>query len=821
MDRLTLQVQQTARMDFKLTVGSINEKVTVAASADVLQTENATVGTVIDSAKIVQLPLNGRNFIQLAQLVPGVQPGTPGSITVRRGRGSVGQTDAAFGSTAASANGQRDTADRFFLDGIETMDYDAVTYSFSPSIDSISEFKVETSTYSAESGSAPGAQVNMITKSGANALTGTLWEFNRNDALTQSYDAIANKSVQPARLNRNQFGANIGGPVVLPKIYHGKDKTFFFFNWESGYAAQGATPTPLTIPPAAIRTGDFSQLVNAKTKAPIAVLDPFSGQPFANNIIPTSRLSPQSLAFLQFVPQPNLNATAVNNYLPPRFTALPYQRNYTARIDHTLSSRDTLSGTYLFNDTYEASIPIWGHDERNNLGRTQNAQANEVHTFTPALINSVRFGWHTFDESEVFGTTNDPAYDVTGKMNLPGVSRLPLEYGPPTVTINGPDGLFSVYNLQRQIGPRTRGNSIYQLLDTVSWQRGTHFLKFGMELNRRNVLFSQSRAPRGAFTFDGTYTGSALADFMLGYVKSDNLNPTHTNTNLTDITQAYYVNDDWKTTDRLTINLGLRWDYFAPYTQSDDKFANIYQNGFLLGNVYTPANSPYGRGLLQRNLKDFGPRFGFAYRPRALGRFRRARRLRHLLHIRDFECYLRDGGRCTGHSGRKRYRQFERPPQHLFQRSLRCGYKQRRPAVRGQQRSELEGQLHSAVEFQHTEEAARQDRPRCWLRRVEGNSSDRHLSGPEHASDVSGSTDSRSRLSCFAPSGPAFSAGRHGRQIRRQFDLPCAAGERRTPAGTRIYLSCVVHLCQIHLGTIGHWRSGWRRFLYRHSPESL
>ena len=619
VDRLTLQVQQTARMDFKLSVGSINEKVTVAASADVLQTENATVGTVIDSAKIVQLPLNGRNFIQLAQLVPGVQPGTPGSITVRRGRGSVGQTDAAFGSTAASANGQRDTADRFFLDGIETMDYDAVTYSFSPSIDSIAEFKVETSTYSAESGSAPGAQVNMITKSGANVVSGTLWEFNRNDALTQSYDAIANKSVQPARLNRNQFGANIGGPVVLPKLYHGKDKTFFFFNWESGYAAQGAAPTPLTIPPAAIRTGNFSQVVNAKTRAPIAIVDPFSGQPFANNIIPTSRLSPQSLAFLQFVPQPNLNATALNNYLPPRFTALPYQRNYTARLDHTLSSRDTLSGTYLFNDTYEASIPIWGHDERNNLGRTQNAQGNEVHTFTPALINSVRFGWHTFDESEVFGTTNDPAFDVTGKMNLPGVSRLPLEYGPPTITINGPDGVFSVYNLQRQIGPRTRGNSIYQLLDTVSWQRGTHFLRFGMELDRRNVLFSQSRAPRGSFTFDGTYTGSAMADFMLGYIKSDNLNPTHTNTDLTDLSQAYYVNDDWKTTDRLTINLGLRWDYFQPYTQKDDKIADIYQNGFRLTNVFTPANSPYGRGLLQRNLKDFGPRFGFAYRPSILG----------------------------------------------------------------------------------------------------------------------------------------------------------------------------------------------------------
>ena len=615
VDRLTLQVKQTARMDFQLTPGSINEKITVAASAEVLQTENATVGTVIDSGKIVELPLNGRNFIQLAQLVPGVQPGTPGSITVRRGRGSVGQTDAAFGSTSASANGQRDTADRFFLDGIETMDYDAVTYSFSPSVDSLAEFKVETSTYSAESGSAPGAQVNMITKSGTNRITGTLWEFNRNDALTQSYDAIANKSVQPGRLNRNQFGANIGGPVVLPKIYNGKDKTFFFFNWESGYVAQGDAPTPLTIPPAAIRTGDFSQLVNSKTKVPIRILDPFSGQPFPNNVIPTTLLSPQSLAFLQFVPQPNLNSSFVNNYLPPRFTALPWQRNYTARIDHNLSTHDTLSGTYVFNDTFEASIPVWGHDERNNLGRTQNAQGNEIHTFSPSLINSVRFGWHTFNEAEIFGTTNNPAFDVTGKMNLPGVSRLPIEYGPPTININGPDGIYSVYNLQRQIGPRTRGNSIYQLLDTVSWQRGSHFLKFGLELNRRNVTFSQARAPRGSFTFDGTYTGSALADFMLGYIKSDNVNPTHTDTNLTDSTQAYYVNDDWKATDRLTVNLGLRWDYFQPYTQNDDQFADIYQNGFQLTTVFTPANSPYGRGLLQRNLNDFGPRFGFAYRP--------------------------------------------------------------------------------------------------------------------------------------------------------------------------------------------------------------
>ena len=194
IESLALQVEQAARFDFALKIGNITETVDVVASATLLQTENASVGTVIDASKIVDLPLNGRNFIQLAQLVPGVQAGTPGSITVRRGRGSVGQTDSAYGSTAASANGSRDTANRFYLDGIEMMDYDAMTYAFSPSVDSLAEFKVQTSTYSGEFGGAHGGQINMITKGGSNLLHGTLWEFNRNDQLTQSYDALQRKA---------------------------------------------------------------------------------------------------------------------------------------------------------------------------------------------------------------------------------------------------------------------------------------------------------------------------------------------------------------------------------------------------------------------------------------------------------------------------------------------------------------------------------------------------------------------------------------------------------------------------------------------------
>lgn len=616
-DQVTLQVQQTARVDFSLKVGDVTETVRVEASAALLQTDTSTVGTVIDSAKIVDLPLNGRNFVQLAQLIPGVQAGTPGSITVRRGRGSIGQQDAPFGSTGMSANGSRDTANRYFIDGIEFMDYDAMTYSFSPSVDSIAEFKVETSTYSAEAGGAPGGQVNMITKRGGNQFHGTLWEFNRNNALTQTYDAIAQRDVDPPRLNRNQFGANLGGPISIPKLYSGTDRTFFFFNWESGRLAQGAVPGFRIVPTQAQRNGNFSGLVNARTGQPIVLNDPL-GVGIVNNVIPQRALSPEAQAFLQFQALPNTQQGAFN-YLSQNFSAVSTQDNYNGRVDHMFGSKAQISGRYVFNDTYEAGVPFWGNDERNNLGRTHNVSGSYTHTLSPSLINEFRTGWHRFSESEVFGTTNKAEFDITGKMNLPGVSRLENEFGPPSISVNGPDGAFSFYDLQRQIGPRDRSNSILQFADTLSRQTGKHFLRFGVDLARRGVTFEQARDPRGSFTFDGTYTGSALADFLLGYVRSGRLNPAHTSTDLTNLWQAYFVNDDWKVTPNLTINMGLRYDVFGRYVQADDKFVNIEQNGFTLTRLVTTETSPYGRTLMAGDHNNFGPRFGFAYRPTFLG----------------------------------------------------------------------------------------------------------------------------------------------------------------------------------------------------------
>jgi hypothetical protein len=523
------------------------------------------------------------------------------------------------------------------------MDYDAMTYAFSPSVDSLAEFKVQTSTHSAAYGGAPGAQVNMITKSGTNVYHGALWEFNRNDELTQSYDAIAGKGVTSPRLNRNQFGANFGGPVWIPRIYRGADKTFFFFNWESGYAAQGASPQYKIVPTEAQRNGDFRGLKDSRA-TPITLKDPFC-MGMMNNQVPKSALSPQAFTFLAFEPLPNAG-TGVFNYLTKPASAVSTQKNFTGRIDHTRSGKDLMWARYVFNDIYEAGIPIWGHDERNNLGRTQNVSASWIRTLRLTLVKEARGGWHRFYEAEGFGTTNDAAYDVAGKMGVPLASRLPEDYGPPSIFVSGSDGVYNMYDLQRQIGPRIRSNSISPFSDSLSWQKGRHFLSLGGGLDYRGVTFGQARNPRGQFAFDGTYTGSAFADFLLGYIRSDNINPTHTSTDLYGYWYAGYVNDDWKIAPRLSLTLGLRYDYFQRYKQKDDRFVDIQLNGFVAGNLVTTKTSAYGRELLVPDRDDFGPRFGFAWRPSLM-------RLRYLLHAGDLKRNLRYGRRSAGHQRSK------------------------------------------------------------------------------------------------------------------------------------------------------------------------
>ncbi len=613
--RFQLSVDQVARLDMKLSLGQTAETITVEGGALLMQTENATVGTVIDSQKVVELPLNGRSFVQLALLTPGVNPGTPGSITVRRLRGSVGQ------AVGMSANGARDTQNRFYYDGIEAMDLDSYSFSFSPSIDAIHEFKVQSSTYSAEVGGAPGGQVNLATKSGSNQFHGTAWWFNRNDAFTALNGFQPRVAgAKPPRLNRNQYGLNLGGPLLVPKVYSGKDKTFFFFNWESGRQVAGSFGGQALIPPVALRQGDFSSIA-----AP--VVDPTTGQPFPGNRIPANRIASHARLFLDgFVPQPNTNETGIN-YRGPRVAAPITQDQYVARIDHTFSGSDTLSGSYIFNTQADDTTPLFVFDTRGNTGRAQNFSLAETHVFSPTMVNELRAGLHRFFDHEVFGTTDKAEYDVGNKIGIPGVATRSRDFGPPTFNAG------YVMPTVRGIGPRDRLNQLWQISDNLSFRRGAHNFKAGALIARRNWTFDEAVNPRGSFDYSGLVTAAAgttgtrdnqFAEFLLGLATGAQVSVDPFATRMNNWWQAYYLQDDWKVSPNLTLNFGLRYEYYKPPVQRG-KATNFDLNGFVpvrqtfhgFPDIADTADRP--AALVYPDRNDFGPRIGFAYQlPKAM-----------------------------------------------------------------------------------------------------------------------------------------------------------------------------------------------------------
>lgn len=612
ISQFQLSVDQVARINVQLQVGQITEQVSVTAAATGLQTEESSVGTVIDSQKVVELPLNGRSFVQLALLTPGVNPGTPGSITVRRNRGAVGQ------SVAMSANGARDTQNRFYYDGIESMDLDSYNFSFSLSVDAIQEFKVATSTYTGDIGGAPGGQVNVMTRSGTDRFHGGAWEFNRNDA----FAALApfqphTPTAKPPRLNRNQFGANIGGPVSIPKIYNGKQSTFFFFNWESGRQVAGSFGGTAFVPPAAYRSGDFSA-------SSVDIYDPLNNQPFPRNVIPSTRIQNYASKFLSFVPAPNANESAIN-FRGPRVSAPINQDQYVARLDHRFNTKNSLYGSYIFNTQADNTTPVFGADTRGNRARGQNLSLTDTHVVSPSIVNELRLGWHRFFEHEFFGTTGNSALDVANLIGLPGVSKDPRNFGYPTFGGAGYD-----FPSTRGIGPRDRLNQLWQVSDNISIRKGNHFLKLGALVARRNWTFDESVNPRGSFTFDGrTTSGGAapvreqgFAAFLLGLATDAQVSVDPFATRMNNWWQAYYFQDDWHVTPHLTLNIGMRYEYFAPPIQRG-KATNFDLNGPVPG--FVPSRQTFHgfpdiadtsdrpASLVYPDRNNWGPRFGFAY----------------------------------------------------------------------------------------------------------------------------------------------------------------------------------------------------------------
>jgi Carboxypeptidase regulatory-like domain len=596
---IELQVQQTARVDFTLAVGQTAETIQVSDFAQVLTTESATVGTVIPEKTIVDLPLNGRNFLQLVSLSPNVAYGfvAPGQAAGRQGGTRANQN--------ISISGMRGTWNHYTLDGVANTDPNFNLYIQLPSVDALQEFKVQSGIYPAEFGREAG-QVNVSTKSGSNQFHGTVFEFLRNDAFdAKDYD-FAGTSPAKNPYRQNQYGFTLGGPVWIPKLFNGKDKLFFMSNWEE-YKSRKTVNTLYTVPPDAWREGDFSSLL-PNTQ----LYDPYSrvtangvttATPFVNNQIPKNRFDPTSVKLLEFWPRPNLiTPTVSQNFLNPQKTPIN-KTQFNQRIDFNQSSNSQWFGRFGWTDedTLTPSLPQQGGTLLTN---SKQYMISNTHVFSPNKVNEIRSGYTTF--YNIIGQELAGERNVTAELNFPITLENPQSWGVPNITGFG-SGLNAFGNQTN--GPFAVDDKIFQIVDNFSWIRGKHTVRFGGEYRydiynqygnefaRGQIIFSGPGNNNIAYTANpavalgGSNVGSSVADFLLGAIGRTDVAVTLAATDFKSNSFALYFDDTYKLTSNLTLTLGLRYEMVQPY--KDDLGNEI--------NVQLKEPLPYMAGIADRN----------------------------------------------------------------------------------------------------------------------------------------------------------------------------------------------------------------------------
>lgn len=592
---ITLNVSQTARVDLKLQVGDVTTTVEVQATAPIVQSETSAVGSVVDSNQIENMPLNGRSDIySLLSLAPGVQRGQQNPVV-------AGATW--FGSTNMT------------IDGVSNLDVGNERLGPTvPSIEAIAEFKVITNAASAEFGRG-GAQIVVATKSGTNELHGSLFAFNRNRAMSAK-NFFATSLPKPA-FNRNEFGGSIGGPII-------KDKLFYFGTYE-GLRRRASVTSITQMPTAVLKTGNFAGLATIR--------DPLTGQPFLNNQIPSNRISPVAQELLKYTSEPNTATTAPgglgNNFTYNSPTRESNDR-YSIRIDAQATSKDRITGRFFRADNGPFVSAVSGATDKfgNWAGfgsAARNVQTSYTRLITPSLINEVRFG---LTHINYFRTpqnlTLDPSKFITGLIS-------PVENlgGLPVVNITGFRGFFD----QPGSGDRQRN---WELFEVLSWVRGRHTVKGGVEWQRISSFNFQNPAPaRGQFNFDGRYSGHPFADFLLGASSGTTRVTKNLEVEPQNSRYGAFLQDDWNVRPKLTLNLGLRWEMEGLFDNGRGDLANFYPElgkVVLLRGEHDPrfASLPIVAGsevgltpsnYLNTDKNNFAPRLGFAYRPFGNSRF--------------------------------------------------------------------------------------------------------------------------------------------------------------------------------------------------------
>jgi outer membrane receptor protein involved in Fe transport len=570
------------RVDVALEVGAVTQTVVVAGEAPLVDTRTATVGTLIDDKRIVDLPLNGRNILSFATLIPGV---TRNAIT--------GANDVSFSQQRININGSRATATNMQLDG-GSMYYAHRGQSLNmPPPDAVQEIKVISSGVTAEYGRGT-AVIQAVTRSGTNELHGSAWEYLRND----KFDARRFFDRSKAKLRYNQFGGTLGGPILHNQL-------FFFGSYQGIRTRQEASSTSAFPPTAAERRGDFT----ASNPAPV---DPLTGQAFPGRLIPTSRFDPVAIKFMEEkIPLPN-DASGRLLVLSPTPTT---GDNVVGKFDWQASDRNRLSYRYYFDYLRGvAAFPVVVSPGSNIPGFDSPTSTDiNSHTFTYTrtmtanLLVTTRGGFTKFvyDESNFYRKT----LTEFGAANFPDAGE-PSPPRPPQIVVNGRFSASPGKDRQRQ-GPT------YDFAQDWGWIRGNHELKWGAQVQRHGYYSSNNSASSGRFVFDGTFSRNNMADYLMGRVVSFTQN-SFSVTSGNYYIPAFYLQDNWKVTRRLTLNLGLRWEIYTPWREDEGKMA-MYVPGARSqtfptappGMIYQ-TDPEYGYGTDGVNL---GPRIGFAWDP--------------------------------------------------------------------------------------------------------------------------------------------------------------------------------------------------------------
>lgn len=633
-----LQVGQVARIDFSLQVGNVSDTVEVTGGAPVLDTDTTALGTVIENKRIVELPLNGRNYLQLASLIPGATTNGPASSQGQQRMGG------ARNSFALNVSGQRVHYNHYSLDGIENTDPNFNTYLFLPSVDALQEFKVESGTYGVEFGRGT-SQVNVTTKSGTNQYHGTLFEFLRNSSLdAKNFFDSPTKPIPPFK--RNQFGGTLGGPVIIPKIVNGKNKLFFFFDYE-GLRERKALTQNFTLPFASDRAGDFSAsktiIYDPATRIVDAAGKLVSVSAFPGNIIPANRIQPISATvFQKYYPLPNntQNGAYNNNYLSNEGKSTDSDQ-YSARGDYQLSANQSFQIRYSHGEDslyLPNTVPGLGYV---NSVVVHQGMLGHVMVLGPDKVNEFKFGISRL----VGSNTQQRAFkeNVVAALGIPDVSRdFPLYWGVPFFQISNFSSVGECNDC-----PFVNWDTIFQWTDNFSWTHNKHSFKFGTDDRRTRYNQIGAVVPRGRFTFNGQYSNNplisnatapqnAVADFLLGNMSAAEGQVGAPIANFRGYSLNFYAEDSWRITPKLTINYGLRYELEPPYLDAHDAIVNIafkWDNTMVPTYVRAGNGDPYagyppfhldpqvpyirdgsfGRRAYRTSYTDWAPRLGIAY----------------------------------------------------------------------------------------------------------------------------------------------------------------------------------------------------------------